>query len=520
MASGKSSVGRCLARLIGYRFVDTDEVIAAREGRSIADLWQERGEAYFRDREAELARELAQQSPVVIATGGGMLLSADNREVLGPPSAVICLHSDPAVLIERIRQQGDRPLMFTEHIERRIDELLAERDSVYSNFELHLDTTALRPDEAAHEAAELLGIPALSVVTEESSGACPVVVRAGLLADGAAIAQYLEGARRVFVITNEVVFPLHGAALLGALGHGGNVEVVVIELPDGERQKSFAGLGRVLDEMAGYSADRSSLVAGFGGGVICDLAGFAASIYMRGLPVLQLPTTLLAQVDAAIGGKTAIDHPAAKNLIGTFHQPRAVLADPTLLATLPRRELANGLAEAIKTALIGSRELFELLERSAGRALDGDIDLHTSIIEQCAAIKSQIVSADPHDHGIRRLLNLGHTAGHALEAVGEYSELSHGQAVALGLLVACRISTELGLAEPGLYERVERLVELCELPSRSALAGDPRIFEHLRLDKKNVEGKLRMVLPLSPGDVVLTAEVDAAQIARALEAIA
>jgi len=345
-----------------------------------------------------------------------------------------------------------------------------------------------------------------------------VVVGPGLLAEAGNRARALTGATRLPVITDETVAALHLPALEAALA-GAGLEPEALVLPPGEATKDFATLARVVDWLIGLGVSRQGLVLALGGGVIGDLAGFAAAITKRGLPFVQLPTTLLAMVDSSVGGKTAINVPAGKNLVGAFHQPAAVWADTALLSTLPKRELRAGLAEVVKYGLINDPAFFDWCEAHAARLLAGDATVQAEAVERSVGAKAAIVAADEEERlDIRALLNLGHTFGHALEAECGFSgRLLHGEAVAIGMAQAFRFSVREGLCPAADAARVEALLHACGLPIRLPLPAD-RLIGHMLHDKKKTDRGLPFILVRGIGRAFVAHGVDVGQVRAFLAA--
>ena len=336
----------------------------------------------------------------------------------------------------------------------------------------------------------------------------------GLL-DGAGeqLKPFLKRAR-VAVVSDETVWGLHGARLSVALASAGIAAEPLI-IPPGEQTKSFAGLADVSDRLLALELDRGDLIIAFGGGVVGDLTGFAAAVYKRGIDFIQIPTTLLAQVDSSVGGKTAIDTPRGKNLVGAFHQPRLVLADLSVLASLPARELRAGYAEVIKYGLLGDLAFFEWLEANAAAVLAGEPPALAHAVARSVAMKAEIVAEDEREQGRRALLNLGHTFGHALEAeTGFGAALLHGEAVAVGMALAFRFSAALGYAPGQDAERAARAIAAAGLPTRLAdLSGHPfnadRLITHMAQDKKAEGGRLTFILARAIGEAFVAKEVPA-----------
>jgi 3-dehydroquinate synthase len=338
-----------------------------------------------------------------------------------------------------------------------------------------------------------------------------VVVGRGLLAElGARLAPLVRG--RIVIITDETVAGLHGPAALASLQAAG-LRARLLTIPPGEKSKSFAELERVIDRLLAFGLDRRDLIIALGGGVVGDLAGLAAALYMRGIDVVQVPTTLLAQVDSSVGGKTAIDTPRGKNLVGAFHQPRMVVADVDLLATLPERQLRSGWAEVLKHGLICDPDFFDWLAGKGGAGAKGDPAALTGAVVRSVEIKSAIVGEDEKEAGRRALLNLGHTFGHAIEAELGFDEdvLTHGEAVALGCALAYRFSAAQGLCAPVDAERVETVIAAAGLPTRLEHAGAfsaDRLLARMAGDKKAEGGRLTLILARAIGDAFVDKAVD------------
>jgi 3-dehydroquinate synthase len=514
MATGKTSVGRELARLLGYSFADTDAMIEAQSGMSIADIFADPGEEHFRQLELELCEELLGRKYVVIASGGGTVLDPQRRELLCQHSLVANLHAGRHILIERIRDDQSRPLLFTENIEKRIDELLSTRSSVYNLAKIQIDTGFQSPQEAALELYGHIAEPAY--IKLEAQVLSPVLIEQGLLRNPERLHALLPESGRVFLLSDDNVMPLHGDALAEAITETGR-NVRWLTVPPGEDSKSLARLETVLGFLADNRAGRDSLLLGLGGGMITDLAGLAASLYMRGIRLLQFPTSLMGMLDAAIGGKTAVNFHKTKNLIGSFHLPDCVACDPQALATLPDRELRSGLAELVKYDML-SGELIEATAAEYSPASRGVASVLERCIRRSALQKCQLVSSDYREEGERKLLNFGHTIGHALESLAG-DGLLHGEAIGLGMLCACRIASERGMAQTDNEALIRSALEQCRLPVSTELPEPAAILKLMRLDKKNRAGEIRMVLPLKPGQLVHDVPVDPAQIAQSLEAI-
>ena len=344
------------------------------------------------------------------------------------------------------------------------------------------------------------GIQQLSIDLGERS--YPILIGSGLLQDTQLLTRHINAAN-LMIVTNEVVAPLYlerlKSGLLGKRLH----EVV---LPDGEHTKSLETLAKVFDAVIAARMNRDAAIVALGGGVIGDMAGFAAACYQRGIDYYQIPTTLLSQVDSSVGGKTAVNHPGGKNLIGAFYQPRCVIADTDVLNTLPDREIRAGLAEIIKYGLIRDPAFFAWLEANATRILARDPSALTYAIKRSCEIKAEVVGIDEREQGLRAILNLGHTFGHAIENALGYGEWLHGEAVATGMLLAAEMSVQLGWLPQSDYRRLQGLLDASHLPTCAPKIGATKAHELMGMDKKVLAGQLRLVLLKGLGNAVVTAD--------------
>ncbi len=343
----------------------------------------------------------------------------------------------------------------------------------------------------------------------------PIYIERGLMAQLGRLVEAARPGGRHFFISNPIVWKLHGKAIAGAVP-----DAEPILLPDGERHKQLATVSRAYESLIRLQADRGATIIAVGGGVIGDMAGFIAATYLRGIGLIQVPTTLLAQVDSAIGGKVGVNHPLGKNLIGAFHHPAFVAADPLLLETLPRREFRAGLYEIVKYGMTSSRDLFDRIGSSIDRIFAREPDVLEPIIAEACGIKAAVVSADERERGPRRMLNFGHTAGHALEAVTRYRRFRHGEAVAYGMLVAAEIAVARGLMPKEDREALGALImKLGPLPPIGDLSAQ-ELVETMRHDKKVVDGTLHYVLCTKIGAWTTVSDVSEEEIRRALRKLA
>ncbi len=351
-----------------------------------------------------------------------------------------------------------------------------------------------------------------TITVELGERSYPILIGSGLLGGGYDLASHLAGSG-CLIVTNETVAPLYLARLTADLD-GARVES--IELPDGEEHKNIDTLAAVLDKLVAVRASRDTTVVALGGGVVGDIAGFAAACYMRGVAFVQVPTTLLAQVDSSVGGKTGVNHPSGKNLIGAFHQPRIVLIDTDTLATLPDRELHAGMAEVIKYGAIADADFFAWLEQNMAALLARDTDALAYAVRRSCEIKAEVVAEDEREAGRRAILNFGHTFGHAIERCQGYGDWLHGEAVAAGMIMAAELS---GLGTNDV-ERLRRLVDSAGLPVRPPSLGAGAMREAMGMDKKVLEDRLRFVLLSELGRAVVTSDYDEARLQQVLEAAA
>ncbi len=343
----------------------------------------------------------------------------------------------------------------------------------------------------------------------------PILIGSGLIDGHPELQRWITG-REVFIVSNETVAPLYLERTMSACG---DRRIDTLILPDGESHKHLGTLEKIIDALLERRHSRATTLVALGGGVVGDMTGFAAACYQRGVAFIQVPTTLLAQVDSSIGGKTAVNHPRGKNMIGAFHQPRGVLIDTDVLVTLPRRELAAGLAEVIKYGCIRDPEFFAWLERSMPALLAGDAAALSVAIERSCVTKADVVAADERESGLRAILNFGHTFGHAIETHTGYRSWLHGEAVAVGMVLAAALSVRLGTLHEDDAERIRALVAAAGLPTRPPEdLGVETFLEHMAVDKKVIDGRLRLIVLEGLGTAVVRDDVPRAVIADTLSA--
>ncbi|WP_085299935.1 3-dehydroquinate synthase [Cognaticolwellia mytili] len=332
----------------------------------------------------------------------------------------------------------------------------------------------------------------------------PIYIDSGLLSNSNLLSCHIRS-KRVCIISNDIVSPLYMDALKNSLA---NFDIDEVILPDGEAEKSLANFERIMSDLLKGNHGRDTTLIALGGGVIGDITGFAAACYQRGIDFIQVPTTVLSQVDSSVGGKTAVNHPLGKNMIGAFYQPKAVIIDISTLSTLPIRELNAGIAEVIKYGILGDSEFFSWLEQNIDGIKAGDNRTLAYMIERCCQCKADIVAADETEAGVRALLNLGHTFGHAIEADQGYGKWLHGEAVSTGMVLAAKLAVAMNLLEVSDLRRIEALLSAFDLPLVAPRnMGFEEFICHMRRDKKNLAGKLRFILPTAIGQSEINDDV-------------
>ncbi|HEX9045031.1 MAG TPA: bifunctional shikimate kinase/3-dehydroquinate synthase [Candidatus Limnocylindrales bacterium] len=517
--SGKSAVARRLAKHHGAQLVDLDESIESLAGRPIPDIFAAEGEAGFRSHERDAIARLgpADETPAVhrvISTGGGAVVDPRNRWVLYRDRLPVWLSVRPEIAAQRLRRSHvERPLVAGRDPIGAVRALAAARERFYAagvEVDGHAEVASVvRQVEHAIEGRRTQGAGQGTALLRARTRIGDIVLGDGIAATE--IARVLDGLgrRRTVVLSEPGAWSIVGEDLLAALRRSA-LAVDVVLLPQGEPAKRLSIVESVARELARLRVERSDVIVAVGGGALGDTAGFVAATWLRGVRIVHLPTTLVAQIDSSIGGKTAVDLPEGKNLVGAFHQPQAVVADVSLLRTLPERETRAALGEAVKMAVLGDERLFELLEERGEELATGAESAFASgavaeLVERCAWAKVEVVAADEREVGSaggRIALNLGHSLGHAVEAAGGYEDLRHGEAVAFGLRAAVGLGRSLGITPDARAGRILALLERLGL-GRGVLPYSPEaVRAALVADKKHAGGRLRWVLPDETGVVV------------------
>lgn len=494
MGTGKSTIGRLLGERYAMPFIDTDEVIENECGKSIEQIFSDHGEQHFRSLERSLMQRLRAGDGRVIATGGGLLADSRNHTLICDHQHVICLRCEPAQIARRLAAADGRPLLPSSSV-AEIERLLRVRASAYGSF-ASIDTSHLSPEEVVGEIGQALDPGRAFTITTHRSLGSTIHVERGAIGTIAEHLDALEGVSQVLVVTDETVSHLPFMAQLRRSFQVRGKEVRIAIVHSGESAKTLETIVSLYRECARAALDRQSMILGVGGGVVCDMAGFVAATYLRGLRLTLAPTTLLAQVDAAIGGKTGVDFGGTKNVVGSFWPADSVIVDPDVLGTLPDDALRDGLAEVVKIGFMQDAGLVAALERlSSPRAV---LDA-AWVIRAASALKSTLVQRDPFERDERMLLNFGHTVGHAVEAASGY-RVSHGHAVSIGMVVETKLGVASGWTDTATLTRLLTLLDGLGLPKSSGEIDMESVMRHLARDKKRSGERYRVAVPRSTGN--------------------
>lgn len=533
--TGKTTVGRQVAGILGWQFVDLDDEIVAESGKSIAAIFDDHGEIHFRGIEAKCLSRVCKNNRQIVATGGGIITSASNRTLMAKEGIIVCLEARIDTIVERLENETQdpgappiRPMLNTASQGSRIRDLKKERQFDYSNARFTIHTDGLMPIEVAQDVVSSWrkmeqqvspsSGPDLAATVSTSTGDYPVWVGLGIIRE---VGERIRGILQpsvAYVIADEAVYGY--ARRLQVSMEAADVPTHLFFVPSGEINKTLDMANHIYRWLACRKAERGDMILAVGGGVVGDLAGFVAATYLRGMPYAHIPTSLLAMMDAAIGGKTAVDLPQGKNLVGAFYQPRFVVVDVETLGTLSERELISGWAEAIKHGLILDKELLSIFENNVKRLTSLDLDLATEVIRRSVAIKANVVSQDEKETlGLRVLLNYGHTIGHAIEAATSYRRYLHGEAVSIGMIGAAHISRHIGMMPPEDAIRQRDLLASYGLPTSCYGLDSDSIRQAMLSDKKMSKGSIRWVLLNRIGEATTHSNIPAELIKDAVSAI-
>ncbi len=495
--SGKSTIGRLLAHNLELSYHDLDHEIEREAGKPVWKIFSDEGESSFRRRESDMLQRLIGQLPGIIALGGGTLLAGNNRSITEKAGQVVLLEAPLHVMQARLKDDpNQRPLLAGE-LSEKLEKLLEIRSEHYQSFVHHVDTEKLDPQQAAWQVQIQSGM--FRIRGMEAAGAYDVRVRPGGLQDigRELVSRGLNGP--LVLVTDDTVGQIYAGQVMDSIQKSGFAPEI-IQIPTGEEFKTIQTVNSLWEFLLANQLDRSSTVIALGGGVVSDLTGFAAATYLRGIRWVCLPTTLLAMSDASLGGKTGADLPEGKNLIGAFHAPSLVLADPDVLATLPERDLRGGFAEIIKHGVISDPVLFDACKGLSQLSLE-EIQQKplAAIIRRAVAVKIRVIEQDPFEQGIRATLNAGHTIGHAVELVSKF-KISHGEGVSMGLVVEARMAEELNIARKGLADEISAVLAGVGLPVNIPVGMDREAIEAAIFREKKRAGRgVNFALPVDSG---------------------
>ncbi len=495
--SGKSTVGKTLAAALNMPFLDLDAEIEAVIGQSVSQIITDQGEKAFRDTENSMLQKSVEDEEKVIALGGGALLQVKNRKLVESSGQIILLEANLSTLVSRLMQdENKRPLLEGE-LEAKLSVLLAKRQEHYASFPLRVDASQ-SPEQVLWEIQRLIGRYHL----RKMGAPYDVVVQEGGVDQLGKMLKARNLSGPILVISDTNIAPYYMKRVLESLEASEYLASETI-IPAGEAYKNVETVMSLWQSCLEAGLDRKSTIIALGGGVVGDMAGFVAATFMRGCNWVAVPTTLLAMVDASVGGKTGFDLPDGKNLVGAFNPPRLVLADPDVLSTLPERELRSGLAEVVKHGVIADPELFDL----CSQGWDTVTSRLPEVVRRGMAVKVKVIEEDPYEQGIRAALNLGHTVGHAVELVSGFS-LLHGEAVAIGVVAEARLAERLAVAGSGLSDTLERTLTELGLPIEIPESFEKgKLISAMKVDKKKKSGVVRFALPVKIGEVKVGIEV-------------
>ncbi|MFT6106060.1 MAG: shikimate kinase/3-dehydroquinate synthase [Rickettsiales bacterium] len=523
MGVGKTTVGSKLAEKAGFYFIDSDQEIEDRCGQSITGIFQNKGEKYFRNVEKETILEILNRDEnIVLSLGGGAFMNKEIRDSIKEKAISVWLYADLETLLHRISTKKTRPLLNKTNKRQALSDLIIDRYPNYKLADIHVDTGRANHDGLVKNIMKkidefVIGAPSKETIPVNLGGrSYEIVVGSGVIGE---ISRRISGIKtysKIIIIADENAAKFHLDTLLGQLKKQ-PIEVKTIIAGSGEGAKSFDNLEKILEEILQMQVDRNVLLVAFGGGVIGDLCGFAASILLRGVDFVQVPTTLLSAVDSSVGGKTAINTKSGKNLVGSFYQPKLVLCDLDFLETLPKRDFISGYAEVVKYGFIKDKNFFEYLENNLEGIKNHDQAILQRIIVKSCQIKAEIVGLDERENNLRAILNFGHTFGHVLEIQTSYSkDLSHGEAVSIGMVLAAKMSFNLGLLEKKYVTKITNHLQRINLPTSIIDIKNyakyswkiDQLIQHLYKDKKVENKSLTFILLEEIGKSLIKKEIN------------
>ena len=503
MATGKSRIGEATAKSLGLEFIDTDKFIEQKESKTIAEIFAQDGEAHFRKLEIEAVKEISNAGPSVVALGGGTLTQPEVVDIIRETGLLIRLWAPLETLSERIGRKTTRPLMAGLDENQRKDKIssmLKEREPFYSlaNFSVKSCEKVSIEKLSSQIMAQITAWKHKKIQVNTPSGSYPIFIGYDIINHFGPVINGLGLETEYLLTTDQNVYNLQRHNLREIQRQVGACRL--FRFPSGEKFKTLQTLNRLYTFMLRKGYSRKTTLLQFSGGVVGDMAGFGASSFQRGIPFIQIPTTLLSMVDSSVGGKVAVNHPLGKNMIGAFYQPKAVFIDIKTLETLPQEEFLAGLAEIVKYGIIWDKEFFDYLYDNSDKLLARDPEILINVVEKCCAIKAEVVGLDEKESGIRAILNYGHTFGHAIEKLTNYEKFSHGIAVSLGMRVAGKLSTLLGLWTSADEARQTHLLNALGMP-KTFHVDKEEAYKAMGIDKKADKGNRVFILPTEIGKV-------------------
>ncbi len=524
MGAGKTTIGKKIAELFSIPFVDSDKEIETTSGCSIADIFEQYGEDEFRRLESQVIQRLIERSPLILATGGGAFMHPQTRQLLKEKTTTVWLHCDLETLYNRVSKNTNRPLLNVQNKKAILALLIEKRYPIYAEADLIVECqdkdieTTVQFVTAAIEKSKNMNILPIQL----SNSPYNVFIGENLLQQSGTLILPLLKQKKVYILADQTVANFYLDQLKHSLDLV-HIEYDIILIPSGEQSKSFQSYEKIIQLLLEKGIERNSTIIAFGGGVTGDLTGFAAATILRGVPFIQIPTTLLSQVDSSVGGKTGINTSAGKNLVGAFYQPKAVIADTKLLDTLSQRELQAGYAEIVKAGLINDSKLFKWCEDNGQKIIDKDQATLIKAVEFACQFKANIIQKDEYEKHVtgRNLLNFGHSLGHTLEAeLGYDGRLLHGEAVALGCCLMFKLCTQMGICPESDTQRVinhfksiHLPVSIQELPQQIKVSN---LLEHLKHDKKSQNHQITFILVKGIGKAFTSQKVSQEQLYRLL----
>lgn len=518
MGVGKTTIGEKLAQKLNLDFLDLDQYIEKKTQLKITQIFSKYGEPYFRRLEKNFCKEIAQKRNLVISTGGKTLLNKENLKIFSSSGIIITLLSSPDIILKRIQKGGNaRPLLASSQ-SKKFYEIYRKRELHYLNLPNKIDTTSLNKEKVVDEILKLIKGQVKKIEMTLGGNRSSVIVKKGLVNDIGSCLKDTIQEKRVFILSDNKVFGIHGKKILKELERI-HLKSSVFLLQPGERQKNIRTAEKIYHWLLKERASRSSVLVCFGGGVISDLGGYTASTFHRGVKLVNIPTTLLSQIDASIGGKNGINLQETKNQIGTFYFPSLILIDPLFLITLDTQYMKEGMIEAMKAGIIGDHKLFLIIKKNANQVILKDLKLLEEVIKRAMGVKLNIVHQDPYEKGIRRILNLGHTFGHALEGYFNYGQISHGQAVGLGMICASKMGMLMNIATEKILSEIKEILKVMKMPLYLENLDVSKILSLMECDKKRKEDRISFIIPKKMGEAVTRKNVNKNIITESLKEI-